>query len=149
MKAIFCLNGMYRFWHWLFTAQTGAAYKQELSFTGAAYKQEVSFTGAAYKQELSFTGATYKEVSFTGVAYKQGLSFTGGAYKQEVSFKKIFADSSRSFFRIRILYTHFLRIIKATLSSFMHFFEIIPVLPREREPVYLYLLLTPFGTVIH
>ena len=27
------------------------------------------------------------------------------------------------FFRIRILYTHFSRIIKATLSSFMHFFE--------------------------
>ena len=34
------------------------------------------------------------------------------------------------FFRIRILYTHFSHIIKATLSSFMHFFEINPVLPQ-------------------
>ena len=51
--------------------------------------------------------------------------------KQEVSFKKISADSSRScLLRIRILYTHFSHIIKATLSSFKHFFEIIPVLPR-------------------
>ena len=69
-------------------------------------------------------------------------------WTQEVSFKKIFADSSRSFFRIRkhnsgeLLKQHYSR-------SCISWYNPSVTTVVKTETVCLYLLLTPFLTVIH